>query len=61
MNPILLKKRELAKALNVSSRTIDSWVAARKIPVVILGNRCHRFRLDAVLEAIGKLERKAVA
>jgi len=61
MNPILLKKRELAKALNVSSRTIDSWVAARKIPVVVFGNRCHRFRLDAVLEAIGKLERKAVA
>lgn len=45
-NPPLVRKRELAKALGVSPRTIDDWVARRIIPYLAMSSRLHLF--DAV-------------
>ena len=32
IQPVLIKKKELAKRLSVSPRTVDGWVAKRMIP-----------------------------
>jgi predicted DNA-binding transcriptional regulator AlpA len=42
-NPPLVRKRELAKALGVSPRTIDDWVARRIIPYLAMSSRLHLF------------------
>lgn len=40
----LITRRELAKLCKVSTRTIDSWVAAKSIPVIRgPSERCVRF------------------
>jgi len=57
---LLLSKREIATACGVSVRTIDSWVAQRLIPVIKTSKRKNLFRLDGVLDALKRLERKAV-
>ena len=52
----LLCKREAAKLLNVSPRTVDLWLKQRRIPYMKLGNtkgslvRFKRSDLDAMLE-----------
>jgi len=56
----LVKKGVLARALSVSPRCIELWVKQKKIPVVVLGKRCVRFDLPAVLQALRRFERKAV-
>ncbi len=50
--PVYLRKAELAKALTVSPRTIDAWVALRKIPVIAFSPRLYRFDLEAVKMAL---------
>lgn len=50
--PTLIKKKELAKRLSVSTRTIDNWVAKRVIPFIHVGPRFYIYEFDAVLAAI---------
>jgi excisionase family DNA binding protein len=56
----LLSKRELAAALNVSERTIDNWLAQKKIPRLRLSNRLTRFNLSKVEAALARYEIKEV-
>ena len=53
-DPILIKKKELAKRLSVSPHTIDAWVKRREIPVIQVTPRLYLYELDAVMEAIRK-------
>jgi hypothetical protein len=55
----LLKRPELAKAINVSERTVDNWQKKKMIPVIRITPRCCRFRLFDVLAALRKFEVKA--
>ena len=50
----LIKKKELAKRLSVSTRTIDEWARKRKIPYLHLGPRFYLYDYDAVLAALRK-------
>jgi excisionase family DNA binding protein len=46
------KKAELARALGVSARTVDNWVARRTIPYIAVSPRMHLFDLEAVKAAL---------
>ena len=48
----LITKDELARDLRVSRRTIEAWIAQRRIPFVRLGHRTLRFSLDDVRRAL---------
>ncbi|MBU6178013.1 MAG: hypothetical protein KGR69_00050 [Verrucomicrobia bacterium] len=50
--PVFVKKTEPAKALGVSARTLDNWVARRIIPYVAVSPRMHLFDLEAVKAAL---------
>jgi len=50
--PVFVKKTEAAKALGVSGRTLDNWVARRIIPYVAVSPRMHLFDLEAVKAAL---------
>jgi len=52
--PTLIKKKELAKRLSVSTRTIDNWVGKRLIPYIQITSRFYLYEFDAVLAAIRK-------
>jgi excisionase family DNA binding protein len=52
----LLSKRELAAVLNVSERTLDNWLAQKKIPRLRLSNRLTRFNLSRVEAALARYE-----
>jgi hypothetical protein len=54
----LLKRPQLAKAINVSPRSIDNFVAQKKIPAIRISARCVRFHLPSVLAALRKFEVK---
>jgi excisionase family DNA binding protein len=56
----LLSKRELAAVLRVSERTIDNWLAQKKIPRLRLSNRLTRFNLPRVEAALARYEIKEV-
>ena len=47
----LLKKRELAERLGVSSRTVDDWQRRGRIAYLKIGKSC-RYRWDDVLEKL---------
>ena len=47
-----MKKAEVARALGVSARTVDSWVAKRTIPYVAVSPRLHLFDLEEVKAAL---------
>ena len=51
-DPIFVKKTEAAKALGVSTRTLDNWVARRMIPYVAVSPRMHLFNLEEVKTAL---------
>lgn len=51
-DPTLIKKKELAKRLSVSTRTIDNWVAKRVIPFIHVAPRFYLYEFDAVLAAL---------
>jgi hypothetical protein len=54
----LLKRPQLARAINVSPRTVDNWQKQKRIPFLKLSARCVRFHLPAVLAALRKFEVK---
>ncbi len=58
--PALLKRQQLAKAVNVSARTVDNWQKQKRIPFLKLGIRCVRFHLPSVLAALKRFEVKEI-
>jgi excisionase family DNA binding protein len=50
--PTLIKKKELAKRLSVSPRTIDEWARKRKIPYLQISPRFYLYDFEAVLGAL---------
>jgi len=52
--PVLIKKRELARRLSVSERTIDEWVAKRLIPFIAVSPRMYLYDFDEVLTVLRK-------
>jgi hypothetical protein len=54
----LLKRPQLARALNVSPRSVDNFVARKIIPTIRISARCVRFELGAVLRALKRFEVK---
>ena len=59
-NKHFLSKRELAAVLGVSARTIENWVAEKRIPRLRLSSRLTRFNLSKVLNALARYEIKEV-
>ncbi len=53
-DPILIKKKELAKRLSVSPHTIDAWVQRREIPCIKVTRRLYLYEVEAVMDAIRK-------
>jgi excisionase family DNA binding protein len=56
----LISKRELAAILGVSERTIENWLAEKRIPRLQLSARLQRFSLSKVLTALGRYEIREV-
>ncbi len=56
----LISKKELAKELSVSTRTISNWVRQKRIPLHRFSSRCIRFDPLKVLSALDKFEIKEV-
>ena len=54
VQPTLIKKKELAKRLSVSTRSIDGWVSKRVIPYIQITPRFYLYEFDAVLAALKK-------
>jgi excisionase family DNA binding protein len=59
MSDRLLTSEELAEALNVSLRTVKSWLAGGVIPAAIREGKTLRFDLPAVKRALAKRAAKA--
>lgn len=57
---LLLSKRQLASALGVSERTIDNWIAHKRIPRLRISARLTRFQLPKVEAALAKYEVREV-
>ena len=58
--PALLTRKQLAKKLSLSPRSIDNLQRSRKIGCIKLSKRCVRFSLAAVLSQLQRFEIKAV-
>ncbi len=54
IQPKVIRKKELAKRLSVSTRTVDNWMAKRLIPYIQVTPRFYLYEFEAVLEAIKK-------
>jgi hypothetical protein len=48
----LVRKRQLAKLMSVSPRTVDGWVSKRMIPFIEPNPRLHLFDPAAVKSAL---------
>jgi hypothetical protein len=55
-DPTLLTRKELAKRLSLSPRSIDNLQRAKKISYIRLSARCIRFHLPTVLKALRHFE-----
>jgi hypothetical protein len=55
-DPALLKRPQLARAINVSARTVDNWQKQKRIPYLKLSARCVRYHLPSVLAALRRFE-----
>jgi hypothetical protein len=55
-----LSKQELALAIGVCPRTIDSWMAQKRIPFLRLSARLIKFNLERVKAALARYEIKEV-
>jgi excisionase family DNA binding protein len=56
----LHSKLEVAVAINVSPRTVDNWMAQKRIPFLKLSARLIRFDLERVQAALGRYEIKEI-
>jgi excisionase family DNA binding protein len=56
----LLSKQELAAVLGVSTRTIENWLAQKRIPQLRLSARLTRFSLPKVESALARYEIKEI-
>ena len=56
----LLSKKELANAVGVSPRTINNWMAGRRVPYIRISARLIRFDLERVKAALTRYEVKEV-
>jgi excisionase family DNA binding protein len=56
----LVSKKELAKILGVSTRTIENFLAQKKIPQLRLSARLTRFSLPKVQAALERYEIREV-
>jgi excisionase family DNA binding protein len=54
IEPLFVRKAELARLLGVSLRTVDDWLARRLIPYVAVSSRLHLFNVQEVEEALRK-------
>jgi hypothetical protein len=54
----LITKPLVARAIKVSTRSVDNWIFERKIPIVRISKRCVRFHLPSVIAALRKFEVK---
>ena len=52
----MIEKKQLAKELHVSPRTIDNWVRQKRIPVHRFSSRLLRYDLRKVQSALDKYE-----
>ena len=50
----LIKKKELARRLSVSTRSIDTWVGKRMIPYIQTTPRFYLYDSEPVLAAVRK-------
>lgn len=57
-NMRFLSKEELSTVIGVSCRTIDNWVAQKRIPRLRLSSRMTRFNLPKVEAALERYEVK---
>jgi excisionase family DNA binding protein len=55
-----LSKQELAFAVGVSPRTIDNWIAQKRIPFLRLSTRLIKFNLERVKAALARYEIKEI-
>lgn len=53
-DPALLSRKQLARKLGLSTRSIDNLQQRKAIPVIKLSPRCCRYNLAAVLRALGR-------
>jgi len=51
-----LTKKELADKLSVSTKTIQRWVASKKIPCHRISKQLLRFDHGKVLDSLGRFE-----
>jgi excisionase family DNA binding protein len=56
----LHSKQEVALAVGVSLRTVDNWMAQKRIPFIRLSARLIRFDLERVKTALQRYEIKEV-
>ena len=50
----LIRKKELARRLSVSPRTIDEWARKRMIPYLPVTRRLYLYEFEDVLAALKK-------
>ncbi|XOV73866.1 MAG: helix-turn-helix transcriptional regulator [Verrucomicrobiota bacterium] len=50
----LLTREQVAARLQITTRTLDLWIDAQKIPVIRLTSGCIRFQSEAVENFIQK-------
>jgi excisionase family DNA binding protein len=56
----LVSKQELALIVGVSPRTIDNWIAQKRIPFIRLSARLIKFNWERVKAALARYEIKEV-
>jgi len=57
----LLTKKELAETLNLSTRTIERWTKARKIPCLRINHQVLRYKLEDVLASLERFKVEGVS
>ena len=58
--PNIITRRELARRLSLSPRSIDTMQRRKMIPVIKLSPRCARFNFQEVLRALSRFTVKDV-
>jgi hypothetical protein len=59
-DPALLTRKQLAKKISLSTRSVDTLQKRKAIPFIRLSARCVRFEIDRVLAALRRFELKEI-